>query len=87
MDHRAGRGRVDSGRRGLRRSVRCVAGPGGVGAQVRSELAEPSDLDERATKRDNAIAGERLGTLGLLGAALVLAGTTWGRRAADRTAC
>lgn len=34
-----------------------------------------------------AIAGERLGGLGLLGAALVLAGTTWGRRAADRTAC
>ncbi|MEV6394373.1 DMT family transporter [Streptomyces sp. NPDC051907] len=31
-----------------------------------------------------AIGHERLGPLGLLGAALVLAGTTWGRRAADR---
>lgn len=29
-----------------------------------------------------AIGGERLGTLGLLGALLVLVGTTWGRRAA-----
>lgn len=34
-----------------------------------------------------ALGGERPGTLGLLGAALVLAGTTWGRRAADRTPC
>lgn len=34
-----------------------------------------------------AIAGERLGALGLLGAGLVLAGTAWGRRAVDRTAC
>jgi drug/metabolite transporter (DMT)-like permease len=33
-----------------------------------------------------AIAGERLGATGLLGAALVLGGTAWGRRAADRAA-
>ncbi|RDG39119.1 DMT family transporter [Streptomyces corynorhini] len=31
-----------------------------------------------------AIGGERLGAAGLLGGALVLAGTSWGRRAADR---
>ncbi|MBT2364288.1 DMT family transporter [Streptomyces sp. ISL-10] len=31
-----------------------------------------------------AIGGERLGAAGLLGAALVLTGTMWGRRAADR---
>ncbi|MEU0988008.1 DMT family transporter [Streptomyces sp. NPDC005953] len=30
------------------------------------------------------IGGEQLGALGVLGAALVLGGTTWGRRAADR---
>ncbi|MCP3819203.1 DMT family transporter [Streptomyces sp. A3M-1-3] len=34
-----------------------------------------------------ALGGERLGLLGLLGAVLVLTGTTWGRRAADRAAC
>ncbi|MEU9009026.1 DMT family transporter [Streptomyces sp. NPDC048479] len=34
-----------------------------------------------------AIAGEHLGALGLLGAGLVLAGTTWGRRAADLADC
>ncbi|MEV6650845.1 DMT family transporter [Streptomyces sp. NPDC051219] len=34
-----------------------------------------------------ALGGERLGFLGLLGAVLVLAGTIWGRRAADRAAC
>ncbi|MFF0749297.1 DMT family transporter [Streptomyces sp. NPDC004267] len=33
-----------------------------------------------------ALAGDRPGTLGLAGAVLVLAGTTWGRRAADRDA-
>ncbi|MFI0976843.1 DMT family transporter [Streptomyces sp. NPDC021093] len=33
-----------------------------------------------------AIGGERLSALGLLGGALVLAGTAWGRRAAGRTA-
>ncbi|MFI8519579.1 DMT family transporter [Streptomyces sp. NPDC085481] len=33
-----------------------------------------------------ALAGDRPGTLGLAGAVLVLAGTTWGRRAADRGA-
>ncbi|MDG4858712.1 DMT family transporter [Streptomyces sp. T-3] len=33
-----------------------------------------------------AIGGERLGAVGLLGAGLVLVGTTWGRRAADRGA-
>lgn len=31
-----------------------------------------------------ALGGEHLGALGVLGAGLVLAGTTWGRRAADR---
>ncbi|WP_455358193.1 DMT family transporter [Streptomyces sp. SYSU K21746] len=34
-----------------------------------------------------ALGGERLGPVGLLGAVLVLAGATWGRRAADRAAC
>ncbi|MGI5403780.1 DMT family transporter [Streptomyces sp. CA-135486] len=34
-----------------------------------------------------ALGGERPGALGLVGAALVLAGTTWGRSAADRTSC
>lgn len=34
-----------------------------------------------------AIGGEHIGTVGLVGAALVLAGTTWGRRAADRADC
>lgn len=34
-----------------------------------------------------ALGGERLGLLGMLGAVLVLAGTTWGRRTADRAAC
>jgi drug/metabolite transporter (DMT)-like permease len=34
-----------------------------------------------------AIGGEHIGAVGLVGAALVLAGTTWGRRAADRADC
>ncbi|MFF3686176.1 DMT family transporter [Streptomyces sp. NPDC002187] len=34
-----------------------------------------------------AIGGEHLGAAGLVGGALVLAGTSWGRRAADRTDC
>ncbi|MFC9242570.1 DMT family transporter [Streptomyces sp. NPDC057136] len=33
-----------------------------------------------------SIGGERLGVLGVLGAGLVLAGTAWGRRSADRAA-
>ncbi|MFF3325248.1 DMT family transporter [Streptomyces sp. NPDC002889] len=34
-----------------------------------------------------AVGGEHPGAAGLVGAALVLAGTTWGRRAADKPAC
>ncbi|WP_326655462.1 MULTISPECIES: DMT family transporter [unclassified Streptomyces] len=40
-----------------------------------------------AAAAGTAIAGEHLGALGLVGAGLVLAGTTWGRRAADRADC
>ncbi|MEW2086797.1 DMT family transporter [Streptomyces sp. NPDC005283] len=40
-----------------------------------------------AAAAGTAIAGEHLGALGLVGAGLVLAGTTWGRRAADHADC
>ncbi|MFF0063531.1 DMT family transporter [Streptomyces sp. NPDC005279] len=40
-----------------------------------------------AAAAGTAIAGEHLGALGLVGVGLVLAGTTWGRRAADHADC